>query len=75
MALIGLIALAMMNAHSLALHIFGGAFLLGRILHAHGMAQKDANGKGRGIGMMLTLLGLAGPALYLLYLVFTFTNS
>jgi len=75
LALIGLVALAMMNAHTLALHIFGGAFLLGRILHAHGMAQKDANGKGRGIGMMLTLLALAGPALYLLYLIFTFTNS
>ena len=63
----------MMNAHSTALHIFGSAFLIGRILHAHGMAQKGANGKGRGIGMMLTMLALLGPAFYLLYLVFTFT--
>ena len=73
LALLGLIVLAMMNAHSTALHIFGSAFLIGRILHAHGMAQKGANGKGRGIGMMLTMLALLGPAFYLLYLVFTFT--
>lgn len=75
LALIGLFALAMMNANPIALHIFGGGFILGRLLHAHGMDQKGANGKGRGIGMMLTMLALVGPALYLLYLVFTFTNS
>jgi len=73
LALIGLFTLAMMNAHPIALHIFGIAFLLGRILHAHGMDQKDANGKGRGLGMMLTMLALIGPAFYLLYLIFTFT--
>ena len=75
LALIGLFALAMMNAHPIALHIFGVAFLLGRLFHAHGMDQKDANGKGRGIGMMLTMVALVGPALYLLYLIFTFTTG
>jgi len=72
-ALIGLFALAMMNAHPIALHIFGAVFLLGRILHAHGMAQKGSMGKGRVTGMMMTLFTFFGTALYLLWLIFTFT--
>lgn len=72
-ALIGLIALAMMGASSIALHIFGAVFLLGRIFHAHGMAQKGAMGKGRGIGMMMTLFTFLGTAIYLLFLIFTFS--
>ncbi len=72
-ALIGLIALAMMNAHPVALHVFGAGFFIGRILHAHGMDQKDALGKGRGLGMLLTALVFLGEALYLLFLVFTFS--
>ncbi|WP_051279087.1 MAPEG family protein [Hellea balneolensis] len=72
-ALIGLFALAMMNAHPIALHLFGSVFLFGRLLHAHGMAQKNANGKGRVIGMMMTLFTFFGTAVYLLYLIFTFT--
>jgi len=74
-ALIGLFALAMMGANSIALHIFGAIFLLGRILHAHGMGQPNSAGKGRVIGMMMTLFTFLGTAAYLLYLVFTFTNS
>lgn len=74
-ALIGLFAMAMMGAHAIALHIFGAIFLLGRVLHAHGMDQKGSNGKGRLIGMMMTLFTFFGTALYLLYLIFTFTNT
>ena len=74
-ALIGLFALAMMSAHPIALHIFGAVFFIGRIFHAHGMAQKGSNGKGRLIGMMMTLFTFFGTAAYLLYLIFTFTNS
>jgi uncharacterized membrane protein YecN with MAPEG domain len=74
LALIGLFALAFMNAHVIALHIFGTGFLLGRIAHAHGMDQKNANGKGRVIGAVLTLLTLLGTGLYLLFLVFTFKS-
>lgn len=74
-ALIGLFALAMMSAHPIALHLFGSVFLLGRIFHAHGMAQKGSNGKGRLIGMMMTLFTFIGTALYLLYLIFTFTST
>ena len=71
-ALIGLIVLAMMNARTIALHIFGAAFFIGRLAHAHGMAQKAANGKGRIIGTLLTLGTFFGSAIYLLILVFTF---
>ncbi len=72
-AIIGLMALAMMNAHPIALHVFGAGFFIGRILHAHGMNQKDALGKGRSLGMLLTALVFLGEALYLLFLVFTFS--
>lgn len=74
-ALIGLIALAMMGANSIGLHLFGAIFLLGRILHAHGMAQSNSAGKGRIIGVMMTLFTYFGTAAYLLYLTFTFTHS
>lgn len=75
LALIGLIALAFMNAPTLALHIFGATFFIGRILHAHGMEQKDSLGKGRTVGASLTLLTFLGQALFLLYLVFTFAAA
>jgi uncharacterized membrane protein YecN with MAPEG domain len=71
-ALIGLIALAMLSAPALVLHIFGAIFLLGRLLHAHGMAQKNANGKGRFYGTLMTLFTFLGTAIYLLWLIFTF---
>jgi len=71
-ALIGLIALAMLSAPSIALHLFGAIFLLGRLLHAHGMAQKNANGKGRFYGTLMTLFTFVGTAIYLLWLIFTF---
>ena len=71
-ALIGLIAMAMLTAHPIALHLFGAVFLIGRILHAHGMAQKDANGKGRLYGMMMTLFTFFGTAAYLLWLILSF---
>lgn len=75
LALIGLFALAMMNGHSVALHIFGALFFLGRLLHAQGMAQAGANGHGRGLGAMATLLTFLGTGFYLLYLVFTFNAA
>jgi len=68
-ALIGLFALASLGATPLMLHIFGGGFTLGRILHAHGMAQDKAMGKGRPIGTLLALLSFLGMGLYLLYKV------
>lgn len=69
-ALIALLGLAALKAAPIGLHIIGTLFLVGRLLHAHGMAQPDAMGKGRGIGMMFTMLSLLGAAGYLLYLIF-----
>jgi len=72
LALIGLFALAMMSGvHAIALHIFGAAFFLGRLAHAHGMAAKNAGGKGRTLGALVTLLTYLGQALYLIYLIAT----
>ena len=69
LALLGLIGLAMLNAHPIALHIFGAAFFIGRILHAMGMA--GSFGQGRLVGTLLTLLTFLGQAIYLLFLIFT----
>lgn len=68
-ALIGLIALAMLSAHPIVLHIFGAVFTFGRVAHAHGMAQKGALGKGRSLGAALTLVTFLGMGFYLLYKV------
>lgn len=75
LALIGLLALGWLSAHPIALHIFGAVFFLGRLLHAHGMAASDANGKGRLYGTLMTLLTYIGIALYLFWLIFTFTTG
>lgn len=69
LALLGLIGLAMLSAHPIALHIFGAAFFIGRVLHAMGMA--GSFGQGRLVGTMLTLLTFIGQAAYLLFLIFT----
>ncbi len=71
LALLGLLALAMLNAPALLLHLFGAAFLIGRLFHAHGMAQPGATGRGRSVGAILTLLTYVGTALCLLYFIFT----
>lgn len=69
LALIGLIALAMLQAHPIALHIFGAAFIIGRVAHAMGMAKTF--GQGRLVGTMLTLFTYLGTVGYLLFLIFT----
>ena len=69
LALLGLFALAMLNAPALALHIFGAGFFLGRVAHAIGMAAPQSTGKGRLIGAVLALLTFIAEAVYLLYLI------
>ena len=69
LALLGLLGLAMLGAHPTALHMFGAAFFIGRVLHAMGMAK--VFGLGRLVGTFLTLLTFFGQAGYLLFLVFT----
>lgn len=68
--IVALIGMAHLNALPFAIHIFGGAFLIGRILHAIGMVGSPAN-LPRQIGMVLSLTSLGLAALYILYLVFT----
>ena len=68
LALIGLIAIAMLSGSAIALHIFGGAYFIGRIFHFLGMS--GAFGKGRLVGTLMTLLVFIGQAGYLLYLIF-----
>ncbi len=71
LALIGLFALAQLSAPAHILHIFGAGFTIGRVLHAHGMAQENALGKGRVIGTLLAILSFFGMAAYLLYRILT----
>lgn len=69
LALIGLMGLAMLGAHPIAIHVFGAAFFIGRVLHAMGMS--GAFGQGRLVGTLTTLLTFIGQAGYILFLVFT----
>lgn len=73
LALLGLLALAFLNGNPIAIHVFGAAFFIGRILHAMGMA--GSFGKGRLVGTLTTLLVYFGQAFYILYLVFTFNAA
>ena len=70
LALLGLLAIAFLNGNVIALHVFGAAFFIGRVLHAMGMS--GSFGQGRLVGTLTTLLVYVGQALYILYLVFTF---
>ena len=67
--LIGLIAMAMMNASPLMLHLVGIAYIVGRLLHFTGM--NGMFGQGRFLGTILTLLAFITQGVYLLYLIFT----
>ena len=73
LTLLGLVALAFLGAHPIALHIFGAAFFIGRILHAIAMSGKFI--MGRLVGTLTTLLVYFGQALYILFLVFTVTSG
>lgn len=66
--LIGLIAMAMMGASPFMLHLAGGLFILGRILHILGMS--GLFGQGRFFGTILTIFVFFTQGIYLLYLIF-----
>ena len=68
-AMIGLLALTMLQAGSLIIHILGGAFTFGRLLHAFGFSKGVL--PGRQIGMMLTWLPMLGIAGVILWKAFT----
>ena len=69
-ALIGLIGLAMLQAHPIVLHVFGIMFFIGRIMHAMGM-RPESSGKPRLYGMICTLFTHFGQAIALIYLIAT----
>ncbi len=69
--LIGLFAMAGLNASPLWLHGVGIAFTLGRLLHAFGYSKTTGTSFGRLLGMVITLLTLLVVAGYLLFTVIT----
>lgn len=73
LALLGLLAIAFLSGHAVALHIFGAVFFIGRILHALGMS--GTFGQGRLFGTLMTLLTYLGQAIYILFLIFTFNAA
>jgi uncharacterized membrane protein YecN with MAPEG domain len=48
-------------------HVLGGSFLLGRVLHAWGMAQEKQPAAGRMFGMLLTYLPFLASAGLLIF--------
>ncbi|MEL6829674.1 MAG: MAPEG family protein [Pseudomonadota bacterium] len=54
--LIGLLALTLLSVPTLLLHLVGGGFLLGRVLHALGLGSQTGTGWPRLVGTLLTLI-------------------
>ena len=71
LALLGLLTLAFLQVPIILIHIFGAAYIIGRLAHAHGMMQRGAIGPGRPLGMVITLSVILGEALTILYSVLT----
>ena len=51
----------------LIVHLFGITLIVGRVLHAWGLAHHSGTSPGRLIGMALTLLSMLGMALLLVW--------
>lgn len=54
--LIGLLALTLMSAPTMLLHVIGGGFFVGRVLHALGLGSKTGTGLPRLLGTIISLL-------------------
>ena len=67
--MVGLFAAAALGAPTLWLHLAGGAFTLGRLLHAFGLGSGFL--QGRQLGMVLTWTSMIAIAGILLWLAFT----
>ncbi|WP_420470727.1 MAPEG family protein [Brevundimonas sp. FT23042] len=65
-ALVALAVIAVFYSAAIV-HLVGGAFFLGRILHAWGMAQAKQPAIGRMLGMILTYLTFIGSAGLLIF--------
>ena len=63
LALVGLVALASVGASAVSVHALGVALTLGRVLHAYGLSNSSGTSFGRMVGMLLSLLALAGTGI------------
>ncbi len=70
LALLLLLVMELMLVPTLWLYVLGGAFTLGRLLHAIGLSGSAGTSFGRMAGMVLTMAYLLISALLLLLLVF-----
>ena len=71
LAMIGLFGMAACGASEIWMYGIGGAFTLGRVMHAFGYSKVTGKSIGRFYGTLITLLSLLVMALYLLFLVVT----
>ena len=69
LAMIGLIAMVSLQAGALLIHICGGAFTAGRLLHAFGFSNGII--LGRQFGMLLTWLSMLAIAGIILWKAFS----
>ncbi len=65
-AMVALVLLAVLSAPIYLIHGLGGAFLLGRIIHAGGLIFLPKSSIGRVVGMMLTWVPLLITAITLI---------
>lgn len=65
-----LILLALLETPVLTVHMVGGVFLLGRLIHGLGLSHGAGPGPGRMIGMSLTVLALLAAAILLVVAAF-----
>jgi len=71
LAMLGLFGMAASGASPYWMYGIGGAFTLGRIMHAFGYSKTTGKSIGRFYGIIITLVSMLVMALYLLYLIFT----
>ena len=70
LGLVAIAVVALLGYGAWVVHLLGAALLLGRVLHAWGMAQAKQPAPGRMIGMILTYLTFIGAAAALIVGVF-----
>ncbi|KZZ59208.1 MAG: MAPEG family protein [Oleiphilaceae bacterium] len=68
LALVLLFMLELQFLNPILIHVFGGMFLLGRVLHAWGLSRFDGPSFGRFYGMLLTWLAMLGMAILNIWL-------
>jgi uncharacterized protein len=68
LVVIGLALAEMLGAPTTAIHLYGGLFFIGRILHALGMSQQKVVNKARQLGIVLSWLVMLALPLHLIML-------